>query len=144
MVTHIHCCLMADRGWTAVVINMFCTSPTAEAQYKTYSWNRNSHWIRTILSPLPVPLGYKQPDDLKSSCVSDTKFFLYHFSICPNQFTLPEVGGIAFFENRTFNYYKVQNPNNHYLIFHGCPLSPIWCWGGTLKQIMAASFQDLL
>lgn len=23
------------------------------------------------------------------------------------------------------NHYKVQNPNNHYLIFHGCPLSPI-------------------
>jgi hypothetical protein len=76
MVTYIHCCIMADRGWTAVVINIICTSPTARAQQKMYSWY-NSHWFRTILSPVPVLHGYKWPDNLKSSYVSYIKFFLY-------------------------------------------------------------------
>ena len=77
MVTSIHYSLMADRGWTAVVINMFCQSPTAEAQQKNYSWYRNSHWFKTILSPLSVLHSCKWPDDLKSSYVSEKKKFLH-------------------------------------------------------------------
>jgi hypothetical protein len=72
----------------------------------------NSHWLGTILFPLPAFCSFDWPSILKLSYSTDTVFHSYHFSIHLNQFSHPDDGSRMFLRNGgTFNHYTVQKPN---------------------------------